>query len=237
MLAVLDLYQEITEYSREFILGIPVLELFYICFPILGILLAMEYCWRKSILPVEVTRKIIHLSTGVIIAFLPFYVDYRVLQFLAGGLLLIVLLSYRLHIFQAIHAVKRVTIGELLYPVGIGICAFLEPAPWIFAAAILHLAIADSIAALAGQKWGKRTRYMIITHGKSLVGSFAFYIASLVIFIGIIPFASEGSLPSLPLLLGLAPFVLVLLENLSLFGSDDVTIPVAVIVLLSGLPS
>lgn len=214
------------------IFSIPVTELFIICVPILIILIAMEYCWRKKLLSTEMTRKIIHATTGIIIAFLPFAVSYRVIQFLAVGLLMIILLSYKMQLFKAIHSVKRVTIGEILYPVGIGVCAFIEPAPWIFTAAILHLALADSVAALAGQKWGKRTRYKIITHGKSLVGSMAFFYTSMAIMLGAYLQVDATNLPEPIVLLVVFPLALTLLENISLLGSDDVTIPVAVILLL-----
>ncbi len=218
------------------ILGIPVLELFLICLPILGTLLAMEYCWRKKLLHIETTRKIIHTMTGVIIAFLPFVVTYHVIKILAIGLLGIILLSYKFQIFQSIHAVKRVTVGEILYPIGVGVCAFLEPASWVFTAAILHLALADSAASLAGHRWGKRTTYYIVTHGKSLVGSMAFFYTSMAIFAAAYLLVDHSNLPDPFTLLIILPFVLTLLENVSLLGSDDVTIPVAVIVMLSALP-
>jgi dolichol kinase len=207
------------------------------CIPIFLLILVTEYLWRNKKIHVETSRKLIHMGTGIIVAFMPFFITYDMIKLLSIAFLAVIFISYKLHILQSIHAVKRVTIGELLYPIGIGICAFLEPAVWIFTAAILHLAIADSVASIAGIKWGKRTRYMVVTHGKSLVGSFAFFVASVLILASTIPFVAPASLPQLSLLLGFAPLVLVLTENLSLLGTDDLTIPVAVIVLLSGLPS
>jgi phytol kinase len=213
------------------------LELLIACFLILGLILTSETLWKRKKISTEISRKIIHMGTGIIVAFMPLFISYTWIQLLSVAFLLVILASYRLRIFQSIHAVKRVTIGEFLYPVGIGVCAFIEPAPWIFTAAILHLAIADSTAAIFGQKWGKRTRYMIITHGKSLVGSLAFFLTSAGIFFAVTLFVQPQNLPSLPLLLGVIPLTLVLLENVSLFGSDDITIPVAVIVMLSILPT
>lgn len=213
------------------------IELVLACVAIFLLLLITEFMWRSRRVHVETSRKIIHMGTGMIVAFMPFFIRYELIQLLSLAFLLVVIASYKFKFFQSIHSVKRFTIGEILYPIGIGVCALLEPAPWIFTAAILHLAIADSLASVVGHKWGKRTRYYIVTHGKSLVGSAAFFVTSSLIFAAAIPFVMASSLPSLPLLLIFCPLVLTGLENLSLFGSDDLTVPIAVIVLLSSLPS
>lgn len=212
-------------------------ELILVCVAISLLLLITEFMWRSGRVQVETSRKMIHMGTGMIVAFMPFFIRYELIQLLSLAFLLVVIASYKFQFFQSIHSVNRFTIGEILYPVGIGVCALLEPAPWIFTAAILHLAIADSVASIVGHKWGRRTRYFIVTHGKSLVGSAAFFVTSSLIFAAAIPFVMASSLPSLPLLLIFCPLVLTGLENLSLFGSDDLTVPIAVIVLLSGLPS
>ncbi len=96
---------------------------------------------------------------------------------------LVVLVSHKLKIFKSIHLVDRITKGELLYPIGIAICAFLEPIPWVFTAAILHLALADGMAAIIGTHYGHKTRYTLISHGKSVAGSAAFFVTSFAIFI------------------------------------------------------
>ena len=109
------------------------------------LLLITESLWRQHKLPTETSRKIIHMGTGVIIAFWPLYLSWLTIQLLSLCLLVVILLSHHFHIFKSIHSVKRLTKGEILYPVGIGLCALLEPAPWMFTAAILHLALADGL--------------------------------------------------------------------------------------------
>lgn len=217
------------------LLKVPVVELFYICLPILGLLIVIERLYRAKKLKPEEARKIIHIGTGVFIAFLPFYVGYSVIQYLSVALLAIILLSYKVGVFSAVHSVKRLTIGEILYPIGIGICAFLEPAPWIFTAAVLHLAVADGLAAVAGVKWGKHTRYNVLSHGKSLIGSMTFFYISMAIFASSLFFVSPESRPDLLILLIACPLGLTLLENISWFGTDNITVPVSVIILLSTL--
>lgn len=205
------------------------------CLPIGLLILIAEYLWRSKRVHVETSRKIIHVGTGIIVAFLPQFLDWWHIQVLSIAMLTVIVVSYHLHIFQSIHAVKRITRGEILYPIGIAVCAFLEPAPWIFTAAILHLAVADGAAALVGLKWGKRTRYMLMSHGKSLVGSLAFFVVSVSILLAANVF--QETLPTPFWLLIFTPAVLTMVENISWFGSDNITIPVMVIVLLSSLPT
>lgn len=213
------------------------LGLLLICCQVLGLILIGEFLWKKKIVGVELSRKFIHMGTGVIVAFSPYFLDWWQIQALSVAFLVVILLSSKFRIFQSIHAVKRLTKGEILYAVGIGICAFLEPAPWIFVAAIMHLAIADALAAIVGLKWGKRTRYMLLSHGKSMIGSLTFFYVSVGILLSAYFFVTPGNLPDTYLLLLVTPAVLTVLENISWYGSDNVTVPVMVIVLLSGLPS
>ena len=211
------------------------LNVLAICALIFLLLLFSEFLWRKKIVSVELSRKMIHMGTGVMVAFLPFFVSWGNIQALSIAFLAVILLSSRFKILKSIHAVKRVTKGEILYAVGIGICAFLEPTNWMFTVAILHLALADALAAVIGTKWGRRTRYTLLSHGKSLLGSMVFFYVSMAIFLVVIILQPADALPSNYLLLLVLPTLLTSLENISWYGLDNVTIPVAVIILLSSL--
>lgn len=204
---------------------------------ILALLVLTEILWRTNRVHIEVSRKIVHMGTGVIIAFWPLYLSWTIVQLLSLALLLVVLVSYKLNIFQSIHAVDRLTKGEILFPVGVGICALLEPAPWIFTAAILHLALADGLAAITGVKYGKKTRYTLLSHGKSLVGSATFFAVSLAILTSSMFFISHATTPELFGWFIWSALALTLVENISWYGLDDVTVPVSVIVILTVLPT
>lgn len=205
--------------------------------PIGVLLLATEYAWRAKKLHVETSRKIVHIGTGVMIAFWPFFLSWTVIQLLAAGLLVAVLISYKFHIFKSIHSVKRITRGEILYPVGIGLCALLEPSPWVFTAAILHLALADGFAAIAGVHYGKNTGYTLLSHGKSLVGSLAFFVTSFLIFVSASVFIADTTAPVLYGWFLWSALVLTFVENISWYGLDDITVPISVIIILTLLPT
>lgn len=211
------------------------INILLVCAVIFCLLVVSELLWKRKIIGVEVSRKLIHMITGVIVAFLPYFADWRDIQILSLAFLVVIFLSAKFNILRSIHSVRRVTIGEVLYAAIIAICAFLQPADWIFTVAILHLALADAMAALIGQKWGQATKYRIITHGKSLAGSLAFFVTSAVIFGGLIVFQAGINLPSWTYLLIVFPLLLTLLENISWYGSDNVTVPLAVILMLSNL--
>lgn len=201
------------------------------------LLVGTEFLWRTNKVQIEVSRKIVHMGSGVIIAFWPLYLNWTIIQLLSLALLLTVLISYKLNIFQSIHAVDRLTKGEILFPVGVGLCALLEPAPWIFTAAILHLALADGLAAIVGVKYGKKTAYNVLSHGKSLVGSLTFFIVSLAIFTSSMLFISHATSPSLFGWFIWSALALTLIENISWYGLDDVTVPISVILILTILPT
>lgn len=204
---------------------------------IAGLLLLSEYLWRGKHVQIETSRKIVHIGTGIIVASWPLYLNWTTIQLLSLLMLAVVFASYKLHIFKSIHEIERLTIGEILYPVGIAICAFLEPAPWMFTAAILHLTLADGFAAIAGIKYGKKTRYTILSHGKSLVGSAVFFVTSLAIIFAASLFVSETNLPHNYVLFVAAAAFLTFIENISWYGLDDITVPLFVIVILTVLPS
>lgn len=200
------------------------------------LLLIVEILWRKKTLSAELSRKIIHIIVGSIIAFWPFFIEWRVIQLLSIILFVGITLSYKLHLFKSIHSVKRSTKGELLYPISIGICALMQPAPWIFTAAILHLSFADGLAAIVGSKTNGWTQYKIFGHKKSLVGSGVFFIVSLsIICASYAVLATDNIAGVSSVMLLLAAVGISVVENISWYGLDNLTVPISVIIFLSVL--
>ncbi len=193
-----------------------------------------EILWRKKLLAPEVSRKLIHVIGGCSVAFWPYFMSFRAIQLLSVALLVGIAISYKLRIFGSIHSVKRSTKGELIYPIGIGICALLTNEPWIFTAAVLHLAIADGLAAIVGTKWGKRTNYRFGPQNKSLIGTGVFFIVSLLIItisyslLGNEELLNTGAV----VLLGIAGLATVV-ENISPYGLDNLSVPLTIVLALN----
>lgn len=204
--------------------------------PLAVIGLSSEYLWRKKILRGEGGRKFVHILSGVWIAFWPYFVSYETIQVLALVLVIILFLSRFVGIFHAVHDVKRPTAGELFYPLTILACALLGPEEWIFAVAMLYLAIPDGLAAIVGTRYVKPKRfYKIFGQPKSLLGSSAYFVSalvgSLVAFYLFSPDAGNLFFEySLALLL--IAVATTALENLLPYGVDNLLIPVFVVLVL-----
>src|SRR3990167_8005707 len=150
-------------------------------FVLLILLLRSEYLYRKRTIHVEKTRKFTHITVGTFVAFWPFFLSFRAIQWISLFLLVAVLISKKLQLFRSIHAVERKSWGEALFAIGIGASALLTNNKWVFMAAILHLSIADGLAAIIGKKFGGKYSYKIAGHTKTLAGSTAFWLASVII--------------------------------------------------------
>lgn len=200
--------------------------------PIGILLLLTEFLWRTNRLRGESARKLIHIIVGSYVAFWPFFISFTAIQLISVAFLVVVLVSQYFDIFKAIHGVARRTWGEVLFAVGIGLIATLTSEPWIFAACILHMSVADGLAALAGKRWGMAVRYQIDGHDKSVVGTTVFWLCSLIITGLAIYFIPSLQSDATPLLLWL-PLAAAATENIGIGGTDNVLVPLLVYAVLN----
>lgn len=202
---------------------------------IAALLITTEVLWRKSKLEPETARKIIHILVGSFIAFWPLYMSWLTIQILCAVLFAGIFVSYQTGVFGAIHKVKRKTSGELWYPIGILAAALLTNQPWIFCVAVLHMSLADGLAAVIGKKYGQM-HYQIGQHTRSLVGSATFLVVSF----GLCVFANivlQNELPGISLaVFAITPFLVTAVESISRHGLDNLFIPMTVVFAL-GLPT
>lgn len=199
------------------------------------LLVLAEYLRRKKHIKGEVARKFVHMTVGSFVATWLFFMPVYEIRLICAAFLVVVLADRKLKIFKAVHSVKRKTIGDIMFPVGIVLTTFVTDSPWIFATAILHLSLGDGFAAVFGQHFQPRFVYTILGQKKSFVGSGVFAIMSLIItaaFLYGAPVTIYAS--ALPILI-LLPLTATMLESLSLFGIDNVTVPVFVALMLSAL--
>ncbi len=202
---------------------------------LLLLLLVTEYFWQKKKLHVETARKIIHISSGVFIAFWPLWMSWSAIIAICGLMFVVILISRQFKLFNSIHGVSRLTRGELLYPLGIGLAAFVAPSTAFFWIAILNLALADGLAAIAGKKFGVFNGYKIFGHKKSVAGTIACFVISAAIFSSGIYLASFIDYFPFFQALILFPLIITGLENISWYGLDNLTLPVGAVLLLSSL--
>ena len=196
---------------------------------VLGLLLVNEAWWRTSRAHGELSRKFVHITVGSFVAFWPFFLSWREIIFLSGAFLVVICLSRYLDLFRAIHSVHRPTWGELFFALAVGLVAFITRDEWIYMAALLQMGLADGLAAVVGTTYGKRTRYRVFRHNKSLVGSVTFFVISAVI---LSVYAYFATVPLSPLfIIGLA-LGATIIENIGVRGLDNLLVPLLIAVVL-----
>lgn len=203
------------------------------------ILLVSEFLWRKKIIAGEYGRKLVHMSMGMFVASWPYFMNMRLIQLIACAAIVTLILSRKFKIFHAIHDVSRITYGEILYPLSILIIALLAHADWIFAMAVLFVAIPDGMAALVGRKWGKKhTKMKMWNHDKTIIGTCTYIVfAYLVIGAGLVIGGSDTILANSVRCIVLLPLVAAFFEAASPYGLDNVTVPLLVVLSLNALAS
>lgn len=203
-----------------------------VCFITLLVLCVAEFGWRRGWLRNEFGRKFVHITIGSFVAFWPLFLTWNQIFFLSAAFVAVVGLSKYIGIFKAIHSVQRPTWGEIFFALSVGLLALLTQNGWMYMAALLHMSLADGLAAIIGTQYGKRNRYSVLGHTKSIVGSTTFFIISFVILVGY----SIGTDTPIGLfaLLGTS-LIATVLENVSTRGLDNITVPVWIAIVLSSL--
>ena len=197
------------------------------------LLVLSEFLWRKAHIRGEFARKFVHIIAGSFIAFLPFWVSYGWLSLLAIGFILANVLNRYTQLFHAIHAITRKSWGDLLFGIGILICSLIRPNRWLFAGAILQVALADGMAAVVGSHYSKR-RYRMFDHYKSPIGTLTFCLCSLLISILALMVGNLGGHNVIEVLIAV-PLLMTLFENVSGYGTDNIFLPLGYLLVMQAL--
>ena len=199
---------------------------------VFAILVVSELLWRFKVIQDEIARKFVHIGVGTFVAFWPYFMSWPEITSMSLAFLVVVAISRKRSVFHAVHGVKRQTRGEIFFPLGIGIAALLTPEPLIFTAAILHLSLADGLAALVGKHFGIMHQYKIRSYTKTLAGTATFYLVSTIIITATVLIGGNIiTWPLVPLLVWL-PLAATVIENLAIAGTDNLFVPVLIIVVL-----
>lgn len=189
------------------------------------LLVANEFWWLRTRFHGEIGRKLIHVVVGSFVAFWPFFLSWAEILILSGAFLVVVSISKWLNVFQAIHSVQRPTYGELFFAVAVGAVALISREPYVFAAALLQMALADGMAAIVGTRYGGANRYRVMGYTKSVIGSLAFFVVSVLILFWYVGATGSGLEPVTIYAIAL---VATLLENFGGPGYDNLSVPVFV---------
>jgi len=184
-------------------------------------------------LPVESSRKMVHLLTGLLVASTPFLLQSMWPMVALGTLFaLIDYIAIKRGLFQGMHDTQRRSFGTVFYPVSFVVLVLLL---WnhnrlVLVTSMLILAIADTVAAAVGQHVSNPKFYHFGSERKTLQGSLAMAVMTFLIVVGCL----FGFRKLYPLEIGLlyaawTGLVLALIatasEAISFKGSDNLTIP------------
>jgi dolichol kinase len=182
------------------------------------IIAAVEYSKRRFDLSSEITRRIAHISAGLLalLAYLLLPVWLYVVAVSMIGV--IFAFSQYKNVLTSVHSVKRHTYGELFLPLGLvaGLMASGFVAT-IYIPAILTLTFADSFGGLVSDIFKKQR--------KMIRGSIVFFLTCFVILL-----VYSDSTWYNAFLITLA---LTAIEHYSPYGSDNLTVPLATSLLLA----
>ena len=178
----------------------------------------------------EWSRKVVHIGTGAVVLLAWAFAIPRDLALGAAALVTVgTALNHRFRLLPAVEDVGRHSYGTIAYGASITIllALFWPQQPLPVAAGVLVMACGDGLAGLVGPQINS-PRWRIFGQTKSLAGTAAMAFTSwlvLVLLIGVAQ-ATEAPAPSL-----VAAAVIAVaatgLEQLSSFGFDNLSVPVA----------
>ena len=193
----------------------------------------VEVLARRIRLSPELVRKLAHMSSAVLAAFLPLVVSFAEIAVLGIAFAAVMAASLRFGVFNAIHGVSRRTYGEVFFPLGIAALAVVCPSELPFAYGVLVLGLGDGLAALVGGRFGRRVVPLVQTR-KTLWGSGAFLAVCFAL--GVLILAPTGVSLSYALVAAAAMAVaLTPIELFLTYGLDNLLLPTLAGLLLTGL--
>ncbi len=186
------------------------------------------------------TRKVIHIGVGMMSWGLHYLFDTpRFFVVACAAFMVINLLDYRYGFFAAMASSDRSNLGTVYFPFAAAIVAviFWEQPP-LMVAALMPLTWGDGMAPVVGKAYGRRL-YVVHTSTRSVEGSLGFF-AGCFLFTWLALWAVGGS-PNITMAAALLPALIItvvttLVEAVSIWGLDNLTITAVAILILQLWP-
>ena len=202
----------------------------------LALFTVAEILYHKFNARAEVTRKIVHIGTGLLTLLFPLMLsNHWWVLVLCASFAVILIASLKFKLLPSINAIDRESVGSLAYPASVYI-AFLfydhyNKDKLFFYLPILILAISDPIAALVGKKVSGEL-FSIGSARKTFAGSLACFVSAFIISVLVFYFNREVEISSIIFKSLLVALSATAAEAVSGKGYDNITIPVVVLLCL-----
>jgi dolichol kinase len=208
-------------------------------FAILFLLIFNEMVYRRLGLKGEITRKFAHFTATLSTVTFPYlFESHWYVLFLALLFFILLFISRNRTYLKSIHDIDRESLGSFLLPIAIYLTflvADLENNRFLFILPILVLAISDPIAGILGinlQQYNHKINLFGWKLQKTWLGSLSFFVSSLIISI-IAFYFNQGAFTLKTFWLSLmVATVSTLTEMLSWRGTDNLVIPMSVLIVL-----
>lgn len=205
---------------------------------LLGLMALVRVLAARADLDAEVSRKLVHVGTGIYAMALPWLFPDRWPVYMLVGLTIVAMVLLRLPrlsggLGAALHGVRRRSWGDFMFALAVGLCFFLADGGALFyVLPIAVLTLADAAAALAGTAYGTR-RFRVEDGHKSVEGSVVFFTVTLLIALICLMFLSRIPPANILALSVMIAAFGTLVEAQSWRGFDNLFLPLGLLVFLS----
>jgi phytol kinase len=208
-------------------LSITAFALSFLC--LFGLSETLHVKWS---IKAEYTRKMVHICTGLIVLLFPYYLTHTSVLFLCASFYFILIWSKKAKMLKGINDVNRVTKGSQYYPLAVYasfVAYAVSDQMLYYILPIVTLALADPAAAIVGQSVVSK-KISVGDKNKTFYGSAAFFIVALISSIMAF-YILDVSIPLYMTIViaSIATFT----EMISKNGSDNITVPMAIIAVLA----
>ena len=201
---------------------------------IFAILILNEYLYKRNLLKGELKRKLVHILAACFIATWPWLISWKSIQVIGIAMVAVLVINRKIKVLNYLGGVRKDSYGDIFLAIATTAAAFFTDNNIFFAVAILHVALADGLAATIGTKFGQKWRYEVFGYKKTIVGSMVFWVTSIFILgIGLLGAYETIQFSTYAKIIILLPPALTILENLAIKGSDNLVLPLAIIYVLN----
>ncbi|MEW5799399.1 MAG: DUF92 domain-containing protein [Bacteroidota bacterium] len=179
----------------------------------------------------EITRKLVHILTGVLIFFAPeLFISGIPALLLSVSFIVINFAAIQFGLLKGMHGTNRRSYGTVYYPLSflILVLLFWDSAPFIISVSILILALGDAAAAIVGENLRHPHEYRLTSDKKSYEGSAVMFVTTFGIIIAAILYYAPVEVYGSLFMIGITVALFVTIgEAISSKGFDNLTVPLS----------
>jgi len=213
---------------------------FIVILAFLGMFGALSIYQRACAPRPETVRKLFHIGMGMVSLTLPLFFSSMWPVLALSALTIVTLIAVRKtstlkeRFGNVICGVERRSFGEIYFSAGVVSTFYVADGDWLaYSIAILTLSLADSAAAIVGERFGN-LRFRLITDQKSIEGSVTFLTVTFLCAYAPLLLFGEADWINALLIAMIVSMLLTAIEAAAWRGLDNLFIPLATLMLLRG---